>query len=253
MTTKIDTVMILAAGLGTRMRHLRETCPKPLVEVNGRSLIDRVLDRCIESGITRAVVNTHYMAEMLEAHLSQRQDIEIIFSREETLLDTAGGTAHARHLLGDAPVFAINSDALWLDGHEKTLLRMAEHFKAGEMRHLLLLHPVRKLQTETKHKGDFFITLPPETSHLDDGPRLGHLQRRQPWEIAPYIYAGIQILDPATLDHVPAGTPLSFNALWDQAAAEKGLYGMAHQGLWFHIGTPEAQAATSRLFAENNL
>jgi MurNAc alpha-1-phosphate uridylyltransferase len=228
----IATAMILAAGLGTRMRHLSAERPKPLTEVAGRSLIDRVADRCVEAGVRRAVVNTHYMAEMIENHLSARRDIEIVFSREDKLLDTAGGTANARKLLGDGPIFAINSDALWMNGPQSALTRLAAAFDPDSMDFLLLMHRMAQLP-EHGGRGDF---------HMD---ALGRLKRRKQAELSPYIYAGVQVLSPAVLDAVPPGTALSFNPLWDKSGAAGRLFGQVHDGSWYHIGTPEALAGAA--------
>ena len=217
--------MILAAGLGERMRPLTEDRPKPLIEVRGRSLIERILDRLEMAGVPEVVINLHYLGEMIEAQLAERQRPRIIFSREETRLETGGGVREALPLLGADPFFAINGDVCWLDGCTPALRRMAEAWNDSEMDALLLLHP-------TVHAvgyggpGDFIL-----------GPE-GRLRRRREREVSPLVFASIQMFHPRIFEGTPEG-PFSHNLIYDKAAEADRLWGLRHDGDWFHIGTPE--------------
>jgi MurNAc alpha-1-phosphate uridylyltransferase len=226
--------MVLAAGLGTRLRPLTDTRPKPLVEVAGRTLIDRVLDRLIEAGVATAVINTHYRAAMLERHLAHRDRPHIRFSREAKLLDTGGGVRQALPLLGPGPFFTINSDALWTDGRIGTLRRLAARWNDDSMDALLLLQP-REHAIGYAGSGDF------------ERRPSGRLIRRK---TAPLVFAGVQILHPRLFKDTPEGA-FSLNLLYDRAQAAGRLYGQAHDGDWYHIGTMEARReAEERLLAE---
>ncbi len=230
-----DTAMVLAAGMGRRMRPLTDDRPKPLVEVAGSPLIDRILNHLSISGWKRAVINVHYMADMLEAHLGMRGvSPEIIISDErDALLDTGGGVKRALDYFGDQPFLTINSDALWTDGDHPTLLRMAEGWRAEAMDVLLLMVPINIIpdyqgQVEF-HRGDF---------HMGDDDRL---TRNSPGLAAPYLYGGVQILCPGLFTSIGEDA-FSLNRIYDEAAGRGRLYGLVHNGRWFHIGTPQAVA-----------
>lgn len=229
--------MVLAAGLGLRMRPLTETRPKPLVEVAGRSLLDRVLDHLEAAGIGDVVVNAHYLAGQIEAHVAARAPgpLRIAVSVETERLETGGGVAKALPLLGDDPFFVVNGDVLWLDGQRPTLMDLAETWDETAMDALLLLHP-----TATAFgydgEGDFVIGAD------------GRLARRSDGAPAPYLFAGIQILSPNVWTVLPA-PPFSLNWIYDRAAAAGRLFGLVHTGSWFHVGTPKDLALAERELA----
>ncbi|MCB2099975.1 MAG: nucleotidyltransferase family protein [Rhodobacterales bacterium] len=220
--------MVLAAGLGKRLRPITDRLPKPLVTVGEQTLIDRTLDRFDEAGVTKVVVNTHHLSHLVEQHLRQRKKPAILLSPEETLLETGGGIAHALPLLGPNPFFAANADVMWLNGYESALLRLARRWDAGEMDALLLLHATVYAFGYTG-RGDFLID------------PLGRLTRRPESEDCPYLFAGVQILHPRLFKNVPKG-PFSLNLLYDRAIEDGRLYGLIHDGEWFHVGTPEGLA-----------
>jgi MurNAc alpha-1-phosphate uridylyltransferase len=225
-----ETAMLLAAGLGKRMRPLTATRPKPLVEVGGRALLDHALDRVRAGGVRRAVVNVHYLADALEAHLrrhSEGLDIAVSDERAE-LLETGGGVVHALPLLGDRPFYVINTDNLWVDGPVDTLRLLANRWDDAEMDALLL---VVALARATAHSGlgDF---------HMDAG---GTLRRREDRRVAPFVYTGVQLVSPRLFADAPEG-PFSMNLLWDRAIAAGRIYGVVHQGQWCDVGTPAAIA-----------
>ncbi len=222
--------MVLAAGLGTRMRPLTDKVPKPLVPIAGKALIDHVLDRLADAGVARAVVNVHYMAEQIEQHLDYRTRPQIVISDERgLLLGTGGGVARALPQLGHAPFFHINSDTIWIDGVQPNLARLAEAFDANTMDALLLLAPTAG-SIGYAGRGDFAMT--PD----------GRLRKCAEQEIAPFVYAGAAILSPALFDGAPAGE-FSLTALFDRAAEAGRLHGLRLEGLWMHVGTPEAVTA----------
>ena len=227
---------MLAAGLGTRMRPYNGHVPKPLVTVGGRSLIDYGLDRLAEAGVERAVVNVHHLADAVERHLAVRKRPRIIISDErENLLGTGGGIAKALPQLGDMPFFLVNSDTLWLDGIKPNFARLAESFDVNAMHALLLLAPsVGSLGYQGR--GDYTM--------LADG----RLHRRGEHEVAPYIYAGAAILSPALFADAPRGT-FALTGLFDRAAAAGRLFGLRLDGVWMHVGTPEAVAAAEATLA----
>lgn len=220
--------MVLAAGLGKRMRPLTDTLPKPLVPVAGRTLIDRVLDRLEATGIERVVVNLHHFRSTLERHLAGRSTPRIALSPEDELLETGGGIRRALPLLGGEVFYAANADVLWFDGKRPALARLAEAWDDTKMDALLLLHPsVSAFGYEGV--GDYFCDT------------LGRLRYRRGNEIPPYIFAGVQILHPRLFKGTPEG-PFSLKRLYDKAEAEGRLWGLVHDGLWFHVGTPEGLA-----------
>ena len=225
-----DTAMVMAAGLGKRMRPLTAAQPKPLVRVGGKPLIDHSLDRLAEAGVAKAVVNVHYLADALEAHLGNRSTPAIAVSDERALLlETGGGMIKAQGLLPD-PFFCLNSDNVWLDGPRNAFEELSCAWRPDDMDALLLL--VRHPQAHNYvGKGDF---------HLDP---LGRVSRRRSGRIAPFIYTGIQLVSRRLLRDAPEGA-FSTNVLWTRAIEEGRLYGIVHTGHWFEVGTPGAIAPT---------
>lgn len=221
--------MVLAAGLGTRMRPLTDTIPKPLIPVAGKALIDHILDWLASSGITEAVVNSFYKAEMLEKHLAVRRSPAIRISREEVLLETGGGIRKALPMLGAEPFFAFNSDTICIDGATPTLERMAQTWDDTAMDALLLVHPVSRA-IGYEGRGDFW---------LDDN---GCPRRRREDEAAPYVFTGAQLLHPRLFAGAPEG-PFSMNVLYNRGMGKDGTLRrigvLVHDGDWLHIGTPE--------------
>ncbi|MFG1376157.1 nucleotidyltransferase family protein [Xanthobacter autotrophicus] len=222
--------MVLAAGMGTRMRPLTDTRPKPLVEVYGRALIDHVLDRVADAGIPRAVVNLHHHADMLEAHLTARGGTpQIVLSDERSeLLETGGGLRKALPLLGPEPFLAINSDTIWIEGMRPNLLRLMEHFDPERMDGLLLLASAAH-SIGYDGMGDF---------QMDT---LGRLTRRAERTVVPFVYAGAAILKPELFEGTPDGA-FSLNRIFDKAAEAERLFGLRLDGIWMHVGTPDAIA-----------
>ena len=232
--------MVLAAGLGTRMRPYNGGIPKPLVTVGGKSLIDYVLDRLAAAGVTRAVVNVHHLAEQIERHLADRRQPEIVISDERgQLLGTAGGVIKALPALGDAPFFHVNADTIWIDGIHSNLLRLASAFDPVQMDALLLLASTATSIGYTG-RGDFLMNSD------------GRLHRRGEREIAPFVYAGAAILTPGFFAPAKAGST-SMSPLFDRAIAAERLYGVRLEGLWMHVGTPEAVKAAEAALTESAL
>lgn len=230
-----DTAMVLAAGLGTRMRPLTETRPKPLVEVAGKALIDHTLDRLAEAGVAKAVVNVHYFADQVEHHVQARAAPAVTVSDErELLLETGGGMVRAQSLLPD-PFFCVNSDNIWLDGPQDAFRDLSQAWDPSRMDALLLL----VAHTGARNfvgKGDF---------HMDG---KGRLSRRRSGRIAPFIFTGIQLVSKRLLRDAPEG-PFSTNVLWTRAIEEGRLFGAAFTGQWFEVGTPESIAPTEAALA----
>ncbi len=225
------TAMVLAAGLGKRMRPLTATQPKPLVRVAGKPLIDYSLDHLADAGVAKAVVNVHYLADALQAHLGKRTGGPAVTISDEraALLETGGGMVKAQGLLPD-PFFCLNSDNIWLDGPRDVFAELSAMWNPDAMDALLLVVPhARALNYQGK--GDF---------HLDP---LGRISRRRAGRIAPFIFTGIQIVSHRLLRDAPEG-PFSTNVLWERAIGEGRLYGVSHTGLWFEVGEPSAIAPT---------
>lgn len=230
--------MVLAAGLGLRMRPITETMPKPLVKLGGRSLLDRALDALAAANVAKAVVNTHYLPHMIEAQLASRTAPCIALSPEDVLLETGGGIAKALPLLGAGPFFVVNADIAWEDGKIPALARLAASWDDGGMDALLLLQPVADAPGYDG-AGDFTLDA------AADG--AGRLARRA-GETAPFVFTGVQLLHPRLFSDVPAG-PFSMNLLYDRALANARLHGLVHDAAWYHIGTPAALAQAERLIA----
>jgi N-acetyl-alpha-D-muramate 1-phosphate uridylyltransferase len=229
--------MVLAAGLGTRMKPFNGQIPKPLVRVGGKALIDYVLDRLAEHGVERAVVNVHHLADQIERHLAPRVAPQIVISDERReLLGTAGGVIKALPQLGDDPFFHVNSDTIWIDGAKPNLGRLAGAFDSTRMDALLLLAPTTS-SIGYVGRGDF--SMAPD----------GRLTRRAEREIVPFVYAGAAILTPAFLVGSPPG-PSSMSPFFDRSAQAGRLFGLRLEGLWMHVGTPDAiKAAEAAILA----
>ncbi|GAM96656.1 nucleotidyl transferase [alpha proteobacterium U9-1i] len=234
---KPDTAMILAAGLGTRMRPLTNDRPKALVEVGGKVLIDHVLDRIVAAGVKRAIVNVHAFADMLEAHVKRRRDLEVIISDERPLLmETGGGVKQARAFLGDAPVFVCNIDSVWEEPLGSALSRLAHDFDPGSMGARLMLAATDQ-QLGFDGSGDFFMNDAGKLTFRDGAPHT------------PWAYMGAQIIDPEIIDLEPL-EPFSFTRVWRRLAMQGRLFGAPLGGFWMHVGDPVSrEAAEARLRA----
>ena len=224
--------MILAAGLGVRMRPLTDARPKPLIHLAGKPLIDHALGRLKAAGIERIVVNVHYLPEQMEAWAEAQTPRIVISDERDRLLETGGGVAKALPLLGTEPFFVLNSDSVWIEGSKPAIERMRQAWRAADMDFLLLVNP-------TAHtigyagQGDF---------HLEP---MGRLVRKKPGQVAPFVFAGCYLAAPHLFAAAPEG-PFSMNVLWDRALAAGRLHGLRHDGLWLHVGTPEALALAER-------
>ena len=228
----IKTAMVLAAGLGTRMRPLTDTTPKALVTVAGKPLIDHVLDRLVAAGIETAVVNVHHFADQMEAHLATRKDIQIRISDERAaLLDSGGGIKHARPLLGDEPVMIANIDSLWIEGETPALESLKAAWDPEQMDLCLLL--VRR--------GHGIGFEGPQGFFRDDAGRLVHSAKPEP--PTPYANVGFQILKPQILDQEPDGA-FSIVPVWWRLSEQGRLFGAVMDGYWMHVGDPAAREAT---------
>jgi N-acetyl-alpha-D-muramate 1-phosphate uridylyltransferase len=221
--------MVLAAGVGVRMRPLTDRMPKPLVSVGGRALIDHVLDRLAEAGVERAIVNVHHFADQIERHLAARQRPQMVISDErERLLDTGGGIVKSLAALGEAPFYLVNADTIWIEGVRPNLDRLAAAFDPATMDGLLLLAPTAT-SIGYEGRGDFALAAD------------GCLRRRAERELVPFVYAGAAILAPALFAAAPAGA-FSVTRLFDRAEEQGRLHGLRLEGLWMHVGTPAAIA-----------
>lgn len=225
--------MVLAAGLGERMRPLTAEVPKPLVRLKGRALIDHVLDRLAEAGIARAVVNVHYLADAIEAHLRQRKKPQIVISDERRqLLDTGGGVKQALPLLGPQPFLIHNSDSVWIEGVGSNLERLFATWDGGAMDSLMLL---ASAATSLGYEG------PGDFAMGTDG----RLIRRGERQMAPFVFTGVSIAHPRMFEGAPQGR-FSLNRLWDAAIDKGRLFGVRLEGLWMHVGTPEGLTEAER-------
>ena len=235
---EVATAMVMAAGLGKRMRPLTATTPKPLIRVSGRALLDHCLDRLTEAGVTKAIVNVHYLADAVEAHLSRsRGDMAITISDERSqLLETGGGIVKALPLIDSDPFYVVNSDVMWIDGPSDTLRLLASRWDEEIMDALLLLVPQARANNHGG-RGDF---------HMDC---MGRIRRRGRGKIAPFVYSGIQLVSKRLFEGAPDG-PFSTNVMWDRAIKADRAYGLAHQGMWFDIGTPPAISKTEAMLVD---
>jgi MurNAc alpha-1-phosphate uridylyltransferase len=236
--SKVTAAMIMGAGLGTRMRPLTDDRPKPLVTVGGKTLIDHSIDRLVAAGVTLVVVNLHYKAAMLEAHLAKRHDVEIVFSDEtEMLLDTGGGVVKAMPHFGDQSFFVLNSDSIWIENSMPVLSAMLAAWDETRMDGLLLL---ADMKTALGYEGTGDFALKPD----------GHLIRARDAAggDAVYAYPGVQIAGPRLFADAPQGA-FSTNIMWDRAIAQSRLSGTVMDGAWIHVGTPEARDEAEAILA----
>ena len=227
MLVRPKRAMVLAAGLGKRMRPITVTTPKPLIEVGGRALIDHGLDALERAGVEDVVVNVHYLADQMQSHLARRRAPRVVISDERArLLDTGGGIAKVLPRFSDEPFYLLNSDSFWIEGARPNLDWLASGWRGGEMDVLLLV--AATVRSVGYHgRGDF---------RMDPA---GRLIRRAERDVAPFVYAGAAILHPRLFAGCPDGA-FSLNGLFDKAAEDGRLFGVRLDGLWLHIGTPEA-------------
>ncbi len=232
MTPRPSRAMVLAAGLGLRLRPLTENLPKPLIELARRTMLDRALDALAGAAVAEAVVNTHYLGHMIADHLSRHVAGEatprVVLSPESTLLETGGGVANALPGLGADPFYVVNADIAWRDGATPALQRLADSWHDGDMDALLLLHPVADA-VGFDGAGDYIL----------DGD--GRITRRHNRPSAPFVFTGVQLLHPRLFTGAPSGA-FSLIRLFDQAEAACRLFGLVHDSAWFHVGTPNGLA-----------
>jgi MurNAc alpha-1-phosphate uridylyltransferase len=235
MSIKPSTAMVLAAGLGTRMRPLTNTMPKPLVAVAGKPLLDHVLDKLADAGVAKAVINVHYLPDQIINHVAHRTSPQPVISDERNeILGTGGAVVRALSELGDAPFFHLNADTLWIDGVQPNLGRLAETFDPARMDILLLMAPTAG-SIGYSGAGDFAMASD------------GSLRRRKEKEIVPFVYAGVAVMSPHLFKDAPHGE-FSLNVLFDRAAEAGRLFGLRLDGTWMHVGTPEAVQAADDAF-----
>lgn len=235
--TKIRKAIIMGAGLGTRMAPLTNDRPKPLIPFMGKPLIDHGLERLADAGVEEVVVNLHYKADQLEAHLTGRENPRVIFSDErDLLLDTGGGVKKALALLGSDPIFTFNSDSVWVEGRRPILTRMLEAWDPDRMDALLMIASATSTIGEVR-RGDFT---------MDEN---GALFRRQEQTVAPFMYAGVQIIKPDLFANGPEG-PFSTNLIWDKLIETGRLFGLRMESTWMHVGTPADLADAERFLRD---
>jgi N-acetyl-alpha-D-muramate 1-phosphate uridylyltransferase len=229
--------MIMAAGLGTRMRPLTNEKPKPLVIVGGKALIDHAVDRLVAAGVEMVVVNLHYKADMIKEHLGARKDVEIRYSDEsEGLLGTGGGVVKALANFDNRPFYILNSDSIWVEGYGTALGRMKSRWDPDRMDALLLMAPMTAAMGY-EGAGDFMMD------------PAGHLTRVPVGRVSPFAYPGVQIVHPRLFDSAPTGT-FSTNVLWDRAIEKERLFGVRLDGVWIHVGTPQAVVEAEEYLAD---
>jgi MurNAc alpha-1-phosphate uridylyltransferase len=238
MSFNPDKAMVLAAGLGVRMRPLTDTMPKPLVAVAGQTLLDHALDKLALAGVSEAVVNVHYLADQIIDHTAGRTRPRVVISDErDQILGTGGGVVKALPLLGSAPFFHVNADTLWIDGVRPNLARMAEVFDPARMDILLLMAPTTS-SIGYAGSGDYNM--------LPDGA----LRRRREHQVVPFVYAGAAILSPSAFADAPS-CEFSLTQIFDAANEKERLFGLRLDGVWMHVGTPDAVAAAEEAFLES--
>jgi len=232
-TWRPEAAMVFAGGYGKRMLPLTRDIPKPMVRLKGRTLIDHVLDRIAAAGVKRAVVNVHYCADKLEAHVTQRQQPQIVISNERPqLLDTGGGVVKALPLLGNEPFLIHNSDSVWIEGVGSNLERLFSVWDPDTMDSLMLLASAAT-SLGYEGSGDFAMD------------KDGCLSRRGERQTVPFVFTGVSIAHPRMFEGAPQGT-YSINRLWDTAIDNGRLFGVRLDGLWMHVGTPEALVEAER-------
>ena len=235
MMIQPTTAMILAAGFGVRMRPLTDIMPKPLVRVAGKPLLDHVLDRLADAGVTKAVVNVHYLPDQITQHVANRKQPHVVISDErDVVLGTGGGVVKALPLLGSAPFYHLNADTMWIDGVQPNLSRLADAFDTSRMDILLLMAPTAN-SIGYSGCGDYGMNAD------------GSLRKRKEHQVVPFVYAGVAIMSPAIFANAPKGE-FSLTTIFDAANEQERLFGLRLDGLWMHVGTPEAiQAAEEAL------
>jgi MurNAc alpha-1-phosphate uridylyltransferase len=227
--------MVLAAGLGLRMRPLTDTMPKPLVPVAGQPLLDHVLDKLAAVGVAEAVVNVHYLPDQIIDHVGSRAHPRVTISDErDQVLGTGGGVVKALPLLGNEPFYHLNADTMWIDGVRPNLARLAENFDAAKMDILLLMAPTAN-SIGYSGKGDYEMRTD------------GTLRRRKENQVVPFVYAGVAIISPAIFNNAPPGE-FALTRLFDRANEAERLYGLRMDGVWMHVGTPDAVRAAEDAF-----
>ena len=230
--------MVLAAGLGVRMRPLTDHMPKPLVSVAGQPLLDHVLDKLARAGVGEAVVNVHYLGDQIIEHVKTRNHPRVIISDErDKVLGTGGAVVKALPLLGDAPFFHVNADTLWIDGVRSNLARLAEAFDPDSMDILLLMAPTTS-SIGYGGRGDYAM--------LPDGA----LRKRREHQVVPFVYAGAAIMSPSLFSDAPSGE-FSLTRMFDRANEQERLFGLRLDGVWMHVGTPDAVQAAEEAFLES--
>src|SRR3954471_23323411 len=235
MPVKPARAMVLAAGLGVRMRPLTDRMPKPLVPVAGRPLLDHVLDKLADAGVGDAVVNVHYLPDQIVEHVASRNAPRVIISDErDVVLGTGGGVVKALPLLGAAPFYHVNADTMWIDGVRPNLARLAEAFDAERMDILLLMSPTTS-SIGYHGAGDYAMAAD------------GTLRKRKEHQVVPFVYAGVAIMSPASFAGAPQGA-FSLTRMFDRANEQERLYGLRMDGVWMHVGTPDAIAAAEDAF-----
>ena len=238
MPVKPTKAMVLAAGLGLRMRPLTDHMPKPLVRVAGSALLDHALDKLADADVEQAVVNVHYLPDQIIEHVAGRTRPKVTISDErDKVLGTGGGVVKALPLLGDAPFFHLNADTMWIDGVRPNLNRMAEAFDPAQMDILLLMAPTT---TSIGYSGRGDYSMLPN----------GALRRRREQQVVPFVYAGAAILSPSLFVDAPKGE-FSLTKIFDRANEQERLFGLRLDGVWMHVGTPEAVAAAEEAFLES--
>ena len=238
MSVKPSKAMVLAAGLGVRMRPLTDQMPKPLVRVAGRALLDHVLDKLGDAGVSEAVVNVYYLPDQIIAHTKGRTRPRVIISDErDQVLGTGGAVVKALPLLGPEPFFHVNADTLWIDGVRPNLARLAEAFDPERMDILLLMAPTTS-SIGYGGRGDYAM--------LPDGA----LRKRREHQVVPFVYAGAAIMSPSLFAEAPAGE-FSLTRIFDQANEQERLFGLRLDGVWMHVGTPDAVGAAEEAFLES--
>jgi N-acetyl-alpha-D-muramate 1-phosphate uridylyltransferase len=238
MTVKPSKAMVLAAGLGQRMRPLTDRMPKPLVEVAGQPLLDHVLDKLAAAAVAEAVINVHYLPDQIIDHVASRNRPRVIISDErDRMLGTGGGVVKALPLLGDRPFFLLNADTMWIDGVRSNLARLAEAFDPARTDILLLMAPTASSIGYTG-RGDY--------SMLPDGA----LRKRREHQVVPFVYAGAAIMSPSIFADAPKGE-FSLTKMFDAANEQERLFGLRLDGVWMHVGTPDAVQAAEEAFSES--
>jgi MurNAc alpha-1-phosphate uridylyltransferase len=235
MPVKPTRAMVLAAGLGVRMRPLTDRMPKPLVPVAGSPLLDHVLDKLADAGVSEAIVNVHYLPDQIIDHVARRSHPKVIISDErDIVLGTGGGVVKALPLLGDAPFYHLNADTMWIDGVRPNLARLAEAFDPARMDILLLMAPTAS-SIGYSGSGDYAMT--PD----------GALRKRKEHQVVPFVYAGVAILSPSVFADAPKGE-FSLTRMFDRANEQERLFGLRMDGVWMHVGTPDAVRAAEDAF-----